>query len=433
MRALNLLMSSSPIAATYLVSPLGRAHNVWLSIYIAVLVGKFGEWIPGLASIPLAKVAFLLAAFFTFRVRARLPRVFVRKLPIARPAIYFLILALISLVFTVYIGQSVGMSYGVAIALASVIILLKVTQTISDFERLLFALTVAAAGLALATIFSYAGGRAQINGNFDPNDLAYGLVTILPIIRALAVTATKRKLLLNGLAAATIAAVILTGSRGAAIALCVEVLLVVAFPLSFAKDGGLKRFHLLRFIVTTCAVVGLFFASWSYLPVEIRQRVATLVNLQDDYNLSSSKDGRTEIWSQDIAAVWKRPIGYGLGTSEYVNGISGGHYRAPHNSFIQAFVELGVLGVVLLALSYLFALTQLGKVSRRDRSSNAPLAPRAALYARALRFSVVANLVAGFFLSHAYDALLWILIAICAALVRIEGASTAGAPPPAPT
>ncbi|MBS0377895.1 MAG: O-antigen ligase family protein [Proteobacteria bacterium] len=421
-------MTSSPAIPSYVTAQPGKALNLWLSFYIAILIGKFGEWIPGLSVVPLAKIAFLLTVILALRARQSLPGVVVRKLPAARSPIFFLSLALVSILFSVYKGQSVNMSYGVAISLASIVILLKVTQTLADLERLFYSLSVAAAGLALATIFSYGGGRAQLNGNFDPNDLAYGLVSILPITRTLAVLAIRRRMILNGLAIATIAAALLTGSRGAVIALGAELLLVLALPLGFAKDGTLKRFHLFRFVGSALVAAALGAALWGFLPMEIRERVATLVNLQDDYNMSSSKDGRSEIWSRDIAAVWDRPIGYGLGTSEYVNGITGGHYRAPHNSFIQSFVELGVIGVVLFALSYLVAFAQLGKVLRRGALPLEAGPCRAALYARALRVSIIANLVAGFFLSHAYDALLWILIAICAALVRIEGPKPAPVP-----
>jgi O-antigen ligase len=306
-----------------------------------------------------------------------------------------------------------------------------VTQTLDDLERLFKGLTVAAGGLALATIFSYSGGRAQINSNFDPNDLAYGLVSILPMIRVLGMTATKRRSLFNGMVVATIIAVLLTGSRGGVLALVVEVLLLVAFPLGFAKNGGLKRFHLGRFVIVIAVIAALCAAMWGFLPMEARERAATLLELQNDYNMTSSKDGRTEIWRLDIAAVWQRPIGYGLGSSEYVNGLIGGHYRAPHNVFVQSFVELGIPGLTLFVLSYLVTFWRTGKVSRLGKSGAEGSGAKAALYARALRVGLAANLVAGFFLSHAYDALPWILIAICAALVRIGGELPSPAPAPA--
>lgn len=94
----------------------------------------------------------------------------------------------------------------------------------------------------------------------------------------------------------------------------------------------------------------------------------------------------------------------------------------------QVFAELDVLGGVLLALSCLIALAQLAKVSGRGGSASAAPGPRAALNARALCVSVAANLAAGFFLSYAYDTVLWIVIVICAALVRIAEASPVGGP-----
>jgi len=42
-----------------------------------------------------------------------------------------------------------------------------------------------------------------------------------------------------------------------------------------------------------------------------------------------------------------------------------------------------------------------------------------ALYARAFRISLACNLAAGFFLSQAYSASLWMSVAVCAAFVRI--------------
>jgi O-antigen ligase len=418
-------------AAEYVGSTPSKAPILWLSIFIAIVAGRYAEWVPGLASIPLAKVAFLLALVSTLRARDYLPKVRVLTVPIAKPAICFLSLAIISIAFSVYKSQSLNQVYGVIVSLMSFVLLVKVTQTLDDLERLFKGLTVAAGGLALATIFSYSGGRAQINSNFDPNDLAYGLVSILPMIRVLGMTATKRRSLFNGMVVATIIAVLLTGSRGGVLALVVEVLLLVAFPLGFAKNGGLKRFHLGRFVIVIAVIAALCAAMWGFLPMEARERAATLLELQNDYNMTSSKDGRTEIWRLDIAAVWQRPIGYGLGSSEYVNGLIGGHYRAPHNVFVQSFVELGIPGLTLFVLSYLVTFWRTGKVSRLGKSGAEGSGAKAALYARALRVGLAANLVAGFFLSHAYDALPWILIAICAALVRIGGELPSPAPAPA--
>jgi O-Antigen ligase len=409
-----------------------KAHKLWLAAYVAVLLGKFADWVPGLGGLPVAKVAILMAMIFAWRARATLPAVRVRSLPIARVALPFLALAFASILFSAYISMSVATVYVVIVLMISFVLLLKITETVRDVERLLLALCVAAAGLAVAAVFSYGGGRASISENIDSNDLAYGLVTVLPISRALAVTRKKMgRLILNGLSVILLLAILLTGSRGGALGLGTVILLLAAFPLKFAKTGGLKVFRLGRFVAVLGLISVLGTGLWSYLPAETRERMATLLDLGNDYNAGSSTASRSAIWIRNSKAVWNRPIGYGLGTSEYVDGLTGGAYRALHNSFVEAFVELGFLGLLLFCTSYFVTLRQLGRVSglTLGPTPNAEAA-KAALYARALRIALAGNFVSGFFLSDAYSEVLWTVIAISAALVRIgllasEGPATA--------
>jgi len=407
-------------------------HGVWMAVYVAVVVGKFAEWAPGMENVPLAKIGIVLTALFAFRARDTLLPVQVRSLPSARPALAFLALAMISVLFSVYKSESLIASYGIAVSLFSFVLLVKITQSERDVRRLLIALCVAAGALALAIVFTYTGGRARINRNFDPNDLAYGLVTVLPIIHVLAVTAHRGRLLLHGLIIASVLAILLSGSRGGALGLGLVALLLVACPLGFTRTGELRGFRLGRVVAVGGLLAVLGAAAWTYLPKESREQIATLADLQKDYNAGSSQ-GRLAIWRRDSGAVWSRPIGYGVGSFDYVDGKISGAYRAPHNSFLEALVELGVLGLILFCGSYLSTLRQLGRLSSVGRRA-APAKGHAALclYARALRIALAGNIICGFFLSQAYAPLLWILVAICAALVRIGlGSPTVAAAPAA--
>lgn len=408
-----------------------RAHKLWLAAFVIVLLGKFADWVPGLAGLPVAKVAILFALLFSWRARSTLATVRVRSLPIARLALAFLTLALVSIGFSAYISMSVSVVYLVVVLMISFVLLLKITQTLSDVERLLLALCAAAAGLTLGGLLSFGGGRMSVSENIDPNDLAYGLVTVLPISRALVVTTKKRgrRLLLRGLSAAMLIAILLTGSRGGALGLGTVILLSAAFPLKFGKTAELKPFRIGRFIAVIGLIAALGAGLWGNLPTETRERMATLVDLGHDYNAGTSKSSRSAIWIRNSKAVWSRPIGYGIGTSEYVDGLTGGNFRALHNSFVQAFVELGVLGLLLFCANYLVTLKWLGRVSALGRRSppegesvSAPAAESApaSLYARAIRIGLAGNMVSGFFLSQAYSELLWTVIAISAALVRIS-------------
>ena len=62
-------------AEGYVESTPSKAPIVWLSIFIAIVAGRYAEWVPGLASVPLAKVAFLLALVSTLRARDYLPKI----------------------------------------------------------------------------------------------------------------------------------------------------------------------------------------------------------------------------------------------------------------------------------------------------------------------------------------------------------------------
>jgi hypothetical protein len=421
---------SAPLAAA--PAPAApAAQNLWLAIYVAVMVGQFSQWVPGLEDVPLAKIAILITALFAFRARATLRAVRLRSLTIARLALAYLVLAILSIGFSTYVSLSLAASYLIVVLLLSFVLVVKITQTERDVRRLLIALCFAAGGLTLAVLLTYSGGRARINLNFDSNDLAYGMVTALPIIRAVRITGTRGRLLLQALSVAVIIAILLTGSRGGELGLAAVLVLLVAFPIGFTKTGELKPFRLGRFVVVLVLIAAAGAALWGYLPQESRERMASLLDLTNDYNAGDTTASRSAIWLRNSAKVLTRPIGYGLGTSEYVDGLSGGAYRALHNSFVESLVELGMLGLFLFCASYWVTIRQLGRISALGRRKVPPAdAAKACVYARALRIALVGNAVSGFFLSQSYSELLWTLIAICAALVRITLPAPEGAAEP---
>ncbi len=176
-------------------------------------------------------------------------------------------------------------------------------------------------------------------------------------------------------------ATFLTGSRGGIIGLGVVVAGLIVFPLDPDKNGRLRGFNpggaLLR--IVPMLAVGL--VVWTHLPQDTTERISTLENLQGDYNLSTtSEDSRTLIWRRDIGFALRRPIGYGMGSSEMVDGIlGGGHYKAAHNSLVQVFLELGVLGLILYLSAYYRAWRGLAAVTTAHREHPAPESARLVL------------------------------------------------------
>jgi O-antigen ligase len=112
-------------------------------------------------------------------------------------------------------------------------------------------------------------------------------------------------------------------------------------------------------------------------------------------------------------------------TFTYVDATTGGNYMAPHNSVIEVFVELGVLGLILWLRLWFLAWRSL-----QPPAATATAAPAAeaqqkrgeqAVFAQALRISLVALFVAGFFLSMSFSVILWEILAVCAALGVLFG------------
>ena len=400
------------------------AYVIWTLILIAVMVGKVADWVPGLSSVPLVKIAFLFAAISAYAgAGAALVPVRIRSSRVARGAVAFLGLAIVSFVFSIYKSETLKESLYILILLLSMMLVLKVVQTRGDVEKLLLGFVAAGVSLSIGLVLNFHGGRAFINGNFDPNDIAYALDTILPLVLALRQRQSRSGwLMMSALAIVTMLGILLTGSRGGAIGLCVVVAAAAAFPLSRDESGGLKKFSIRRTLIR-CAILLLTVAfAWGYLPADTQQRMATLVNLSSDYNADATENGsRLLIWKQDIGMVLKRPIGYGLGSAELVDGLAGGQYRTAHNSFVEALVELGVLGLLIYIRALYTTWRELGRIIMVAQDPAAGEEDqRAALYARALRTALVGNLAAGLFLSQAYSAALWMLVAVAASLVRVS-------------
>lgn len=399
----------------------------WVAVLIVVMVGKVSDWVPGMASIPLAKIAFLIAAISAFRSQTTLEPVRVRSLLIARPALAFMVLAILSVSFSIYKSETVNMSLVILILLLSMTLLLKVAQNHRDIERLLWGFAAAGASLSLGLLLNFHGGRGDINGNFDPNDIAYALDTLLPIVLALRVRRSRAgSIAMTALTLISVLSVLLTGSRGGAIGLAVVAVAILAFPLSRTTGGVLRKFSFSKTLGRVVILLAVGAVSWNYLPQQTRERTATLLDLGNDYNADPTlKGGRTVIWKRDVSLALQRPIGYGLGSAEIVDGLNGGQYRTAHNSLVEAFVELGALGLVLFCYCYISSWNYLGRVvAAATQVAAGEPEQKSALYARALRIALAGNLTAGFFLSNAYSPVLWMTVAISAALVRVSARHT---------
>ncbi len=384
---------------------------------IIVGVGRITEFVPVLRGAPLAKIAIAVAllAYWNGQAGRSGTPPFLSS-PLCRTAAALGALAVCSLAFSVWKSETLKVLLESTAIAAEFWLIFRSVCDWRSIRRLSAAIAISAAMLAVAALLFYSGGRAAVESSYDTNDLAYVLVATLPIGYGIAVTSTgARRLLWLAVCLVSVITVILTGSRGGTLGLAAVVVCLLAMSTTRPKrkDG---QTHRARVVIVLIALAAAAVISWPMLPTETRERLESFTDLSNDYNLQSGHDARTDIWSRSIKSLLQRPIGFGLGSFGVVDMMTGGQFRAAHNSEVQIAVELGFLGLFLylrmqwLSWSALGRLVELGHVAKSDE------AVAGGILAANLRVSLIGNLVAGFFLSQAYSNLIWLLFGLIAGM-----------------
>ncbi len=409
----ELLMPTSPSIP---VRPGMMEFCFWAFILIAV--GRIGELIPGLAALPLGKISLGLALLQLIAKWKRMPSATPAVKKISKTALWLLTIAILSCPFSIWPGASLQfLVQQLPTLLAAVIITHCMCRSWNLIRGTLLVLVVSALILARAALSSYTGGRAEANTMYDTNDLAYVLVTVLPILLAFTLTArtTGKRLIFAGFSCVILGALLLTQSRGGFLGLVLVVLLICFMPMRAPKEGRKNR-KVLSFIL----VVLLGAVVWTQLPHDARERFATVLSLSHDYNLDPTNDkSRGQIWTRGFHASMDRPWGYGPWSFGMVDYRYGGRMMAPHNSYMEALVELGVAGLLLFLRMYVLAWRGLSNTRARllaRKTVHGELEDQV-VFARALQISLAGNAVAGFFLSMTYATVLWLTIGLVMALM----------------
>lgn len=395
-------------------------------IFLLVAVGRVQELVPGLHELPLAKMTIGLGLLIVLTHWRQLGRLSPVTMPLVRTAAGLAILAVLTAPISIWPGESVRFLTTDAVVLgAAFTVCCKLSYSWRVVRQVLGALATCAFVLGVSAIVRFHGGRAQTGTTYDPNDLAFLLVSVLPITLGFTLTARTvfMRALNMGVLVAAAVALLLTSSRGAFLGLLASMGVLVLLPIR--SDGarsqrGKRVRHALGALV---AVTFAFVVVWPQLPAETRDRLETVFSLKQDqdYNLDeSNREARASIWTRNLYAALQRPIGYGVGSFELVDARTGGVYMMPHNGYLQMFVELGIIGVLLYLRIYALSWRLLQKARRAllaapaDRERDELL-----VFARMLQVSLIASAVSGFFLSTAYSTLLWLLFATVIACANV--------------
>jgi O-antigen ligase len=399
------------------------------AVFLLTAIGRIGELIPGLGSVPLAKISMGIGVILLIAVWKRLPKLNAAATPFARTAFALVGLAVITAPFSIWPGMTLlFFTTQLPVIAAAVVVCCKISYTWDHLRGIMRLLVGAAVGLAFVAMLAFHGGRASVGNDYDTNDLAYVLVTILPLALAFTLVAkTKAMILVNaGICILLLAALLLTSSRGGLFGLVAMLAVLIAKPLKRPQHAKPRNRIVLPAIGLVCASM----LAWACLPAETQERLSSVLQLTSDYNLdTTNRDSRSAIWERGFSAVLQRPVGYGVHSYEMVDVRMGGKFRAPHNSYLQVLVELGVLGLLFFSRMYLLSWRALQRM-RRHLLALAPSEKhdQMLVFGRMLQVALVGNAVSGFFLSMAYSATLWVLFAAVIACVSLVAPKSARPP-----
>lgn len=387
-----------------------------LAAGVLVYVWRIHDVFTQLRPLRLAIVSMVvsIAAFAASPHVGRLPKVFSH--PIVRYAFAILALMLASVPFSLYPGLAGRYIVDDHIkTLLLVVMLVASIRTFRDVERLVLVQLIGAGIYCYVILSRFSVGASGRLGNliyYDSNDLGLLLACSLPF--AVYMIGSSRKLGLRlltiGLTAVFLVAIVKTGSRGGFLAV-----LAVGLFLLF-------RYNAVRFRTRALILAAATFGFSLIAGPQYWDSMRTMLNPKADYNWSGNNDaGRMEVWKRGMGYMADRPI-LGVGVRNFtvaegtISPIAsrqdygvGVKWSAAHNSFVEIGAELGVPGLILFVLLLWSGLAALRRIAR---SAAAAGWDRVESLAQAFEGSLVAYLVAGFFLSQAYSAYLYITLGV---------------------
>lgn len=298
------------------------------------------------------------------------------------------------------------------------VVMINVVRTEARLKGLLFLALLISLWLSLGALNDFRLGLTEVEGYRitgrgrglfgNANDMALHLVTIVPIAVGLMFAARGGigKIFYGICAALMMAAIVVTYSRGAFLAM------MVALGFLAWKLG---RKH--RLLVTVLALlIGALFLALA--PGNYGRRLLSIVfpNLDP----VGSADARRGELFRSINVALHNPV-FGVGMGNYATQMSA-RGLVTHNSYTQVAAELGVAALIFYTMFIVTPLRRLGQIARdtfgtREHS-------RYYYLSTGLQASLLAYIVASFFASVAYNWYPYYLVAYAVCLRRMYEAET---------
>ena len=270
-----------------------------------------------------------------------------------------------------------------------------------------------------AQMFINPGGRNDNTIPFlgDNNAVAVGMMMLVPILIALARTATTQweRRLFQFMTIGVTYRGIVTYSRG-----------------GFLTAGAVVLAYILRSRQRVRTLVGILVLAaliQPLLPDEFWNRMQTIAMPQEQENEppkeeDSSARSRMHFWRVAMVMAAANPL-FGVGHNAYnwhydqydfSNGLYG-HWRSVHSVWFGVMAELGYLGFFLYVLQLVLALFACRRVRRAARRN--PAIGHLEHYALAHEVSLVAFAVGGTFVPLAFNEFFWHIVGLTIALEKL--------------
>ena len=320
-----------------------------LALYLAVLPVNTGVAVFGDISISnLIAAVFVALGLYCF---IRNPsKSFTRALI---PVVLYYCFFLVSLLWS---NRSSGLWYVATFFMNACIVMVGATMVFSrrDVTVLETAILIGLLPALISTLVCFGSiaeeGRlfVVLSRSIDPNQFAFDCFPIIALVLWKAGKDEGNKYVLYAVIAVTLAIIVLTGSRGAALG--VFSMLFFHLLISF---GEMKKS--IRTVIRFVAPLVLFIVLFFMIPKLIESDRFTAETVVAD-----SGSGRFDIWKSALSVFRSSDFvhclfGYGFGSFPDVVKVPTviGTYYYAHNMVIQALIEGGIIGVLLLAGMFL--------------------------------------------------------------------------------
>lgn len=336
--------------------------------------------------------------------------------------------ALASALWSVSLGSSFeqgGTAYALAaltLSIAYMLAMATIVDSVESLRRVVVTIWAMSVIVGVIGISQFHGAEPRAVGlSGDPNFFAALQVICLPIGAVLATQARStgaRRVVLVGLAV-TVGSIFTSVSRGGLIGLAAVLLLLMLQPARTFFRTRARKSAFVAVAITGAAV--LLVVSFSALSARTESLSSS----------GSSGSGRSYLWSAAVVAFDEHPtlgLGFGAFASQSntllrrTPGVNFRQYKLRpegqpvHNTYLESFTELGVLGGLLFIGLLAAAALSLQWAAKRALAQQDMFL---LALARALQLSLVGFAVTSFFLSAETHRTLWVLLGLSLALTRV--------------